>query len=178
MHPPSAVCKAVSKLPRSKLRLAWHGPKREFAVVQLYHIKDVNEGFQQEWDPNNGPVYGKDGRRPDWDTLFFKPMFIGLASDFDCDTRQVMNGQIEYELLAALSWAAEEQWKKNRTEGRKALEARIDDVTGEMADFLWSKAQNTGETSIDVPWATARNSVEDMYHRKNVAERQLRKYYG
>jgi len=178
MHPVSAICEQLARLPKAKLRLAWHGPRNEFAVIQLFHLKDVERDFVGEWEMCNGPIYGKDGRRPDWDPLFWRPMFIGLASDFDCDTHDVMTGHILYEVRQSLEWVAEKKSKSNRKRYRKALMDNADDLGREMADYAWSLGQNTDQTSVDVPWKHARDDVDRMYKRLEQRDRELSGYFG
>lgn len=186
MIPPSAVCKQLARdVPRGKFRLAWHGPRKEFAIVQLYHRNNFGneenrQTFRQEWEYCWGPVYSANGSsRPDWNVDQWVPVFAVMVSDINSDNYGVMSGSVVYHARQAQIASIEKHMVKRRQEWNRDLARRADDIVDEMTDYLMYEAGKSDAGSIaDVPWSDARDAYEHHLHKKEVAERHLSEYYN
>ncbi len=181
MHPPSAVCRALYRL-HPQLRLAWQGRSRggdelnagNFAVVQLFHLKDCGgladaTTYQEFWNvttemeggtprrvrANRGPIFNRfGGTSLDYDPAFRFPIFMMTLDDqYEYPWGDPVDGVTD--VMSGKFLIAMEHWlspiKKRLADSYDEYVAdthyRAEELGREMTDHLWHAANKTGETS-------------------------------
>ena len=207
MHPPSWICGALHRI-HPQLRLAWHGREKRhenelnpgcFALIQLYHVSDVEEfedptTFRLPWvaDPvegsdgatrlkrvNRGPIFNKEGgTRMDWDSAFRVPIFVATLDEaYEISTNDVLTGRF---LDTVRRWMIpiKRRVAESAIEAGKNLESKADDVAGEMTDFLAHEANKPDATSIVMANKHAKGDMNKLEKRLEKAHGQLADYYA
>jgi len=206
MHPPSWICRALHRV-HPQLRLAWLGREKShehelnpgsFALVQLYHISDVEEfedptTFRLPWtaDPvegsdgttrtkrvNRGPIFNKDGGpRADWDSAFRVPMFVATLDEaYDMTLEDVLSGRF---LSDVRRWMVpiQKRIQESAAEAGRTLDSKAGDVAGQMTDFLAHEANKTDAATVIMADKHAKGDLNKLEKRMERTHGQLEDYY-
>jgi hypothetical protein len=146
-----------------------------FAVVQLFPLQSVgdlddpltmSELWEVGWgvDETNtmvrkridrGPVFSKHGvpRRRDWDPIFRVPVWImtldGTWRAYDDQplvNSDVSNGRLIETVRKLLSVRINKRIDDSKKQAAANLNRQVDEMTTEMADFLWHEALKPNAT--------------------------------
>jgi len=206
MHPPPWICESLYRI-HPQLRLAWHGREREhedelnpgsFALIQLYHISDVQEfddpaTFRLTWgaDPvegadgatrlkrvDRGPIFNRHGTtKPDWDSAFRVPIFVAtLDDDYEISMDDVISGGF---LKDIKRWTVpiERRIRESADVAGRDLNSRAEDVGGQMADFLAHEANRPDATTVIMADKHAKPDMDNFEKKAERAHGQLEDYY-
>jgi len=199
MHAPSWLSQALYRI-HPHLRLGWAGRDRKhagelnpgsFAIVQLYHIRDVGTdeepiAYRSRWDVDfvdlgdnqpakakrvhRGPIFNAEGGcTRDWDPLFRKPIWVANLDDYGFSTEDIMSGKF---LTTVKDWLVPIKRRiveSAREQGRQ-LRRDSEAVAGEMTDFLWREAQKSDATSTIQAYKHCKPEMEALERQKEQAE--------
>jgi len=192
MYVPSTVCKQLFRL-HPQLRFAWMGRERQneedlnagdFAVVQLYHIKDAGtpdepNTFYMHWPRGAGPIYNRNGGSTrDWDPLFRMPILVARLGDFGISKEEVLSGAVISQLESWIDWEKNKRVVEHRRKMGRDMVSKFDDLAGEMTDYLWHEGNKASETSINtIPWKDSKKELERSLAKGQQRRHQLEHYY-
>jgi len=214
MHPPVDMCKRLYRI-HPQLRLAWAGKPSiddklnngSFAVVQLYHIRDVGKAdethtFRQLWDyetvtdslgrptlkrVDRGPIFSKDGStKRDWNSLVRVPVFVCTIDEAYTDP--VTGEPLKFEdvwtgrfLVAIRRWLMP---IKDRIREAQALHAKetiekANAVSDEMTDFLLWEANKADQRS-DASMARKfyRHGYEEIEKKNEKLDKEFQRMFS
>jgi len=207
MHPPSWICGALHRI-HPQLRLAWHGREKRhenelnpgcFALIQLYHVSDVEEfedptTYRLPWvaDPvegsdgatrlkrvNRGPIFNKEGgTRMDWDSAFRVPIFVATLDEaYEISTNDVLTGRF---LDTVRRWMIpiKRRIRESAIEAGRNLESKADDVAGEIADAVKFEANKPDASTVIMANKHAKGDMNKLEKRLEKAHGQLADYYA
>jgi hypothetical protein len=194
MQAPLWVCKELSRLD-SGFRIGWVGRNRkypdelnpgDFALVslakksdigdlgqpripnELWSVTDKVDAFGQVYRAriDRGPIFNKEGGlTPDWDQLFYVPVYIAKFVDYGLTNEAVVHGAV---IALVREWQTS---LKNRVLGSAARKGRelketVQEMAREQGKFLWREAQKSTSTRTPTAWKHAREEVNKFYKQK------------
>jgi hypothetical protein len=157
-----------------------------FAIVQLYHIKDVGDpdepvAYRTRWDIDfvaddfgdvgpkrvyRGPIFNRHGGTvPDWDPLFRKPVYVANLEDYGFSAEQVKSGEFLVTLKEWLTPIKRRIVESAREQGR-VLQRATEDIADEATDFLWREAQKSDATSVIMANKHAKEGMAELERAK------------
>ena len=169
-----------------------------FALVQLYHISDVQDvndpgTFRLIWDldpvqtetgetrlerVDRGPIFAKDGStRRDWDSAFRIPVFVAtLDEEYGFGLDDVVSGRF---LDTVRHWLRpiEQRLRESADVRGRELESRTDDVAGEIADATWHEAKKHTSSGLIMANKHCRDDMAAFEAQKERAHGQLRDHF-
>lgn len=186
MVPPNDVCRQLYRI-NKKLRVGWYGRKQrypeelnpgEFALVQLFHVRDVgpisdpyifdelwDTGFAQDpetkqWDIrriDRGPIFSREGLpRRDWDPLYYVPVVMFVANgQYESFGRKLTNESFfdGHFIASVLDWREKprnQRARDSRIQAGKDLAREVDAMTSDMADELHRASLKADATRVPV----------------------------
>ena len=201
MHAPEFVCKALYRT-HPQLRLAWQGRPRKyageinpgsFAIVQLYHVRDVGDlddtfTFREMWDTTvvagptgtpervrvqRGPIFSRDGStRPDWDPLFRVPVFVMTLDEAYTHPdgepivpQDVLSGKILPTIREFLQ-PVKKRIVEADLDRKRDLKSKARDLGGQIGEELWYKAKRHDNAARrDIAYKHVRSQIARADHQ-------------
>ena len=192
MWAPNHVAMALYRLNPSA-RLAWAGEpgKTEdelnagsFALVQLYPIHQIGS-LEEPLTPeelwhvttradehgqpcrvriDRGPIFNRHGgTRPDWDPIFFVPVFKVRFKDYHMSNESVQSGAI-LPLLRRWMTPIKKRVQDSQEAAGKELKRKAREIGEEGGKRLWKEAMNHDSTSKILPYdASVRKEVDQFF---------------
>lgn len=174
MHPPAQVCADVYKTNRL-VRVAWAGaPKKSpdddggsFALVRLFRVQDVGHldnpvipydfwhvtmrpdqfGRPTTVRVSRGPIFNrKGGVAPDWDPLFWVPVYMANLKSFGIGNHIMYGSGIIPIIKEWMQPIRKRVLDSAKARGRE-LKEEAANLGREAADVIWHEASKTGQTS-------------------------------
>ncbi len=187
-YPSRDVCQALRKL-SPNLRLAWHGARDRFAIVQLYHISDCGDiddphTFREYWNVttvtgptgtehrekiDRGHIFNSwGGTTPDWNPLQRVPIFVTELEGVEAADGTALN---RYDVMGCSDKfrATIRHWLRPPDEVREeSIDERnrqyardADALTRDMTDHWWWQGNQTGSASVNI----AKKHADKVGHR-------------
>lgn len=202
MHAPPHACKSLYRL-HPHLRLAWAGraPKYpgelnpgSFAIVQLYHIRDVGSPsdpttYRELWhstvkadaymEPervriDRGPIFSKEGEvTPDWDKNTRVPIFVMTLDEKyvypdgePFKIEDVQSGKFLGAIRTFLTPIKDRKYAADKAKYRRLKEAARG-MSEEMGKQWWWMGQQTGAAKVsNLAYKHVRHQVRRQGLRK------------
>ena len=130
---------------------------------------------------DRGPIFARNGATaPDWDVLEYVPVYVGRFKDYEIPwvrtkpgeifpkfTNEMIYGGACLPLIQRWASSAKARAEESRREKAKELKDKLDDISGDGADRLWSMANQTGQASNDTSLRAERvQAHKDILEKK------------
>lgn len=137
-YPPSDVCRALARIPKTHLRLAWRGELGVYSLLQLYQRRDAEATFLDRWTSELGPTFTKTGVvGQDWDPWARIPIYLT-----DVPPNIVHGSGLVHLVKSRWIRPLAARIEENRRQMGKQLESDIQAMGKEGGRALYYKAQH------------------------------------